>query len=118
MHTPSVAPLASLDTVGVSYRAVLALRGISLKVYGGSVPALLGRNGAGKSTAISVRRDLRCADAGTAVLLGHGHSARYMWATPMVGQPIRGSVVVQVRVLIAVTVCCALLVFRRLRRIG
>ena len=76
MHTPSVTPLASLDTVKVTYRAAPALRGISLQVHGGEVLALLGRNGAGKSTAISVLLGLRPADAGTAVLMGGDPQSR------------------------------------------
>ncbi len=76
MHTPSVTPLASLDTVKATYRAAPALRGISLQVHGGEVLALLGRNGAGKSTAISVLLGLRHADAGTAVLMGGDPQSR------------------------------------------
>jgi branched-chain amino acid transport system ATP-binding protein len=44
--------LLKLDNVAVNYGAVRALRGISLTVDQGSMVALLGANGAGKSTAL------------------------------------------------------------------
>ncbi len=51
----TIAPLlARLRKVQVRYRDHSALHGIDLQVRAGQVLALLGRNGAGKSTAISV----------------------------------------------------------------
>lgn len=63
-------PLASLHEVDVHYRSTHALRGLSLQINAGEVVTLLGRNGAGKSTAIAVLLGLRRADAGQALLLG------------------------------------------------
>jgi ABC-2 type transport system ATP-binding protein len=61
----TIAPsLARLQPVQVRYRDHTALHGIDLQVRAGQVLALLGRNGAGKSTAISVLLGLRRADAG------------------------------------------------------
>jgi branched-chain amino acid transport system ATP-binding protein len=44
--------LLELDNVEASYRAVRAVRGISLSVEEGAIVALLGANGAGKSTTL------------------------------------------------------------------
>ncbi|HDS0949911.1 TPA: ABC transporter ATP-binding protein [Stenotrophomonas maltophilia] len=63
-------PLARLQQVQVHYAGHAALQGIDLQVRAGQVLALLGRNGAGKSTAISVLLGLRRADAGQVELLG------------------------------------------------
>ncbi|HEL3778580.1 ABC transporter ATP-binding protein [Stenotrophomonas forensis] len=67
---PIVPSLARLQQVQVRYRDHTALHGIDLQVRAGQVLALLGRNGAGKSTAISVLLGLRRADAGEVELLG------------------------------------------------
>lgn len=61
--------LAHLQQVRVHYGDHTALHGIDLQVRAGQVLALLGRNGAGKSTAISVLLGLRRADAGQVQLL-------------------------------------------------
>lgn len=63
-------PLAVLDQVHVRYRNVQALAEVSLQVQGSEVLALLGRNGAGKSTAIAVLLGLRRPDSGQVQLLG------------------------------------------------
>ena len=44
------APLLSIEGLRVAYGAVTAIRGVSLTVRAGEVVALLGANGAGKST--------------------------------------------------------------------
>lgn len=62
--------LATLRDAQVHYGAVAALQGVSFSLQRGEVLALLGRNGAGKSTAISVLLGLRALDAGQAELLG------------------------------------------------
>ncbi len=62
--------LATLRDAQVHYGAVAALQGVSFSLQRGEVLALLGRNGAGKSTAISVLLGLRALDAGHAELLG------------------------------------------------
>lgn len=67
---PHTGPLAELHAVQVRHAAVTALDGLSLRIEAGQVLALLGRNGAGKTTAISVLLGLRRPDAGRAVLLG------------------------------------------------
>jgi branched-chain amino acid transport system ATP-binding protein len=49
---PPGAPLLALEEVRVSYGGIAALRGISLHVGRGEIVALLGANGAGKTTAL------------------------------------------------------------------
>ena len=66
---PSV-PLAALRDVEKKFGAVEALRGVSLAVHEGEVVALLGSNGAGKTTAIEVLLGLRRPDRGEARLMG------------------------------------------------
>jgi ABC-2 type transport system ATP-binding protein len=62
--------LASLRGATVRYGAVTALQGLDLDVRKGELLALLGRNGAGKSTAISLMLGLQSPDSGTARLFG------------------------------------------------
>lgn len=76
MQTHPTSQLASLHDVDVRYRATHALQGISLQVHAGEVLALLGRNGAGKSTAIAVLLGLRRADSGRVALLGGDPQSR------------------------------------------
>lgn len=66
----SSSPLACLRDAQLQYGSVVALQGVSFSLQRGEVLALLGRNGAGKSTAISVLLGLRTLDAGHVELLG------------------------------------------------
>ncbi len=70
MSDPAASPLARLHEVQVRYGALAALQGVSFSLQRGEILALLGRNGAGKSTAIAVLLGLRRADGGHAELLG------------------------------------------------
>jgi ABC-2 type transport system ATP-binding protein len=54
-----------------SYGDTAVLRGVDLDVDPGSIHALLGSNGAGKTTAIRILSTLVAADAGTASVAGH-----------------------------------------------
>jgi ABC-2 type transport system ATP-binding protein len=62
--------VAALENVTKRFGPATALDGISLAIAPGEVLALLGRNGAGKSTALAVLLGLRCPDAGVARLFG------------------------------------------------
>ncbi|WP_284259942.1 ATP-binding cassette domain-containing protein, partial [Acidocella aquatica] len=57
-------PIIQLADVGKSYGNINALRGITLSVHRGEVTCVLGDNGAGKSSLISIISGLRQHDAG------------------------------------------------------
>ncbi|MBI4943506.1 MAG: ATP-binding cassette domain-containing protein [Actinobacteria bacterium] len=63
----------AIETVGLtkSYGDHAVLRGVDLRVPRGSVLALLGSNGAGKTTAVKILATLLRADGGTATVDGH-----------------------------------------------
>ena len=63
-------PLAQLRGARKRYGAVQALDGVDLSLHAGEVLALLGANGAGKSTAIALLLGLLKPDAGNAELFG------------------------------------------------
>ena len=63
-------PVIRLDKVTKRFGAETALDGVSLEVPGGVVFALLGENGAGKTTAIRIMLGLAEADSGGAEVLG------------------------------------------------
>lgn len=60
----------SLQNVSKSYRQTQALDGVSLEVPPGTVFALLGENGAGKTTMIRILTGFLKADQGSATVLG------------------------------------------------
>lgn len=62
--------VAELSQVRKSYDKTQALDGVDLQIRRGEVLALLGQNGAGKSTAISLLLGLQQPDAGTVRLFG------------------------------------------------
>lgn len=66
----AVHPLAQLRGARKRYGAVQALDGVDLSLHAGEVLALLGANGAGKSTAIALLLGLLKPDAGSAELFG------------------------------------------------
>lgn len=70
--TPSPAATAaiSMRAVQKSYGALEVLRGVDLDVRRGSIFALLGSNGAGKTTVVKILSTLLRADAGTATVNG------------------------------------------------
>jgi branched-chain amino acid transport system ATP-binding protein len=63
-------PILELRAVNASYGKVRALHGISLKVSPGEVVALIGANGAGKSTTLRVMSGLIAATSGEILLDG------------------------------------------------
>jgi ABC-2 type transport system ATP-binding protein len=65
-------PEAAIHAEGLvkSFKKTRALRGLDLAVGPGTVLALLGRNGAGKSTAVRILTTLTRPDAGSAVVAG------------------------------------------------
>lgn len=66
--TEALPPLLSVENIEVVYgRAILALRGVSLRVAEGSIVALLGANGAGKTTTLKTVSKLIEAERGEIV---------------------------------------------------
>jgi ABC-2 type transport system ATP-binding protein len=63
-------PVATLERVSKRFGSTVALTEVSLEIQAGSVVALLGANGAGKTTALSLLLGLRRPDTGTATLFG------------------------------------------------
>jgi ABC-type branched-subunit amino acid transport system ATPase component len=63
-------PLLEVDNLHVGYGAVRAVRGVSLMVAEGELVALIGANGAGKSTVLNALSGLLPTTAGTAVFAG------------------------------------------------
>ena len=59
-----------------SYKQLRVLRGVEFEVAPGSVFALLGSNGAGKTTVVRILSTLLAADAGTALVNGFDVAAR------------------------------------------
>ncbi len=68
-HLPG-AVVASLHGVHLSYGEQQALSGVDLELWSGEVVAIMGRNGAGKSSALAVLSGLRQPVAGSALVLG------------------------------------------------
>jgi branched-chain amino acid transport system ATP-binding protein len=66
----SIDPILELRGVDASYGKVRALHGVSLRVEPGEVIALIGANGAGKSTTLRVMSGLIMASAGEVLLNG------------------------------------------------
>ena len=62
--------VARLEAVSKSFGHVRALESVDLELREGEILGLLGRNGAGKSTALSLLLGLRRPDSGRAVLYG------------------------------------------------
>lgn len=69
-HSPDTPPVARLAAAHKRYGATLALDGLDLTLPPGQVLALLGANGAGKSTAIGLLLGLVAPDGGSALLFG------------------------------------------------
>jgi ABC-2 type transport system ATP-binding protein len=67
---PTAEPAIRVQGLKKSYKALEVLRGVDFDVARGSIFALLGSNGAGKTTAVKILSTLLKADAGTATVHG------------------------------------------------
>ncbi|HEY8176042.1 MAG TPA: ABC transporter ATP-binding protein [Gemmatimonadaceae bacterium] len=79
-------PIAKLLDVHVHYGEVEALAGVTLDVRAGALTALVGRNGAGKTTMVNVLAGLLAVDTGEVELFGHS------WLNPADSEYLRGDV--------------------------
>ena len=70
------AVVAELEGARKRYGGTQALDGLDLALHAGRVTALLGANGAGKSTAVHLLLGLLAADAGTVRVFGRPASSR------------------------------------------
>jgi ABC-type sugar transport system ATPase subunit len=59
------APLLELDGISKRYGGVVALEGVSARIYPGTVTGLVGNNGAGKSTLVRILSGVHPQDEGT-----------------------------------------------------
>jgi ABC-2 type transport system ATP-binding protein len=77
MHAAIRVEVAGLSAVTKNYDSRRALDGIDLAVGKGEILALLGQNGAGKTTAVKLLLGLLDPDGGTARVFGNDpHEAR------------------------------------------
>ncbi|WBQ05231.1 sugar ABC transporter ATP-binding protein [Kribbella sp. CA-293567] len=67
---PTEAPVLRVREVAKSFGAVAAVQGVSFDLYGGEAHALVGENGAGKSTIVKMLAGVHRPDAGTLELDG------------------------------------------------
>ncbi len=75
METPSPAhqvqePAIRVQGLVKSFKGLEVLRGVDFEVAAGSIVALLGSNGAGKTTVVKILSTLLRSDAGTASVNG------------------------------------------------
>lgn len=68
--TTTASPAISVKGVEKSYKDLHVLRGVDFEVQKGSIFALLGSNGAGKTTMVRILSTLLKSDAGTATVQG------------------------------------------------
>jgi ABC-2 type transport system ATP-binding protein len=85
----AAAPAIHVRGLEKSYKDLQVLKGVDLEVAPGSIFALLGSNGAGKTTAIKILSTLLKADAGTASVNGYDvatHAAEVRESISLTGQ--------------------------------
>lgn len=73
---PALAPAIHVRGLRKSFQDLAVLRGVDLDVARGSIVALLGSNGAGKTTVVRILATLLRVDAGTAVVNGFDVAAQ------------------------------------------
>jgi ABC-2 type transport system ATP-binding protein len=76
MTIPQTTPAILADGLEKSYKDLHVLRGVTFEVARGSIFALLGSNGAGKTTVVRILSTLLKSDAGTAAVNGFDVSTK------------------------------------------
>ncbi|GGE84182.1 ABC transporter ATP-binding protein [Mycetocola zhadangensis] len=74
--TQTLAPAIRVQGIEKSFKDLQVLRGVDFDVQAGSIFALLGSNGAGKTTMVRILSTLLKSDAGTAAVHGFDVSAK------------------------------------------
>lgn len=107
-------PLVEMKDISITFGAVRALDGVSLRLFPGEVHSLMGENGAGKSTLIKALTGVYSIDSGTVTIDGTEHE----FATPSAAQASGISTVYQeVNLLPNLTVAENMLLGREPRRL-
>jgi monosaccharide-transporting ATPase len=107
-------PLVEMKDISITFGAVRALDGVSLRLFPGEVHSLMGENGAGKSTLIKALTGVYSIDSGTVTIDGTEHE----FATPSAAQAAGISTVYQeVNLLPNLTVAENMLLGREPRRL-
>lgn len=120
VEPPTVAPDASdpiieMRDISIAFGGVPALAGVDLRIFPGEVHALMGENGAGKSTMIKALTGVYSLDSGTILVDGEEHS----FATPTAAQEAGISTVYQeINLVPNLTVAENMLLGREPRRWG
>lgn len=108
-------PVIEMRDISITFGAVRALDGVSLRLFPGEVHALMGENGAGKSTLIKALTGVYSIDSGT-VLVG---GAEHEFHSPAASQAAGISTVYQeVNLVPNLTVAENMLLGREPRRLG
>lgn len=107
-------PLVEMKDISITFGAVRALDGVSLRLFPGEVHSLMGENGAGKSTLIKALTGVYSIDSGTVTIDGTEHE----FGTPSAAQAAGISTVYQeVNLLPNLTVAENMLLGREPRRL-
>jgi galactofuranose transport system ATP-binding protein len=109
------APVVEMRDISITFGTVRALDGVDLRIFPGEVHALMGENGAGKSTMIKALTGVYSIDSGTVVVGGEEHS----FSTPAAAQAAGISTVYQeVNLVPNLSVAENMLLGREPRRFG
>lgn len=109
------APVVEMHDISITFGAVRALDGVSLRLLQGEVHALMGENGAGKSTLIKALTGVYTVDSGTVLVGGERHE----FSSPAASQAAGISTVYQeVNLVPNLTVAENMLLGREPRRYG
>ncbi|WP_042573131.1 sugar ABC transporter ATP-binding protein [Rhodococcus sp. MEB064] len=112
-RSTATAPIVEMKDISITFGAVRALDGVSLRLFPGEVHSLMGENGAGKSTLIKALTGVYSIDSGTVTVGG----TQQEFATPAAAQAAGISTVYQeVNLLPNLTVAENMLLGREPRR--
>jgi simple sugar transport system ATP-binding protein len=113
--TPDRPPVIEMRDISITFGAVRALDGVSVRLFPGEVHALMGENGAGKSTLIKALTGVYGIDAGVVTIDGEQHE----FSSPAAAQAAGISTVYQeVNLVPNLTVAENMLLGREPRRFG